>query len=123
MKPNLEQRIKANLAHSAEHIDTQTLQRLQEIRRVALTPKIKKKTFSFYRWAPATGLIFCSFIAAILLVSSPKNQELSNSSEQTAMLELIENPDEMDSLSDPGFYLWLNEISADTQESMGQHAV
>jgi hypothetical protein len=117
----LEARIKASLEQSARNLDADTQQRLNALRRKALNQPTKANWFKLNSWIPATSLAFCSVIAMLILI--PSHQSANNSSaltDQTALLELIDYPDELDALSDPDFYLWVEEVK---NENSVQHAV
>ncbi len=124
MNTPLEERIKANLAHSAENLDAETKMRLLEIRRTALKPAEKKSWFNIEYFVPAASLAFCSVMAVMLFLPAQPMAPMQDDiqSEPTAMLELIDNPDDLETLSDPGFYLWLDEAAADDLESEHKHA-
>jgi hypothetical protein len=132
MNTPLEDRIKASLEQSSTQLDTETLQRLQAARRSALSPAGKvtwfniKTWFSLKNWfnlkglLPTASLAFCTVIA--ILIAFPSNQTVSNSppnnaSDQTAMLELLDDPEDLDTLSDPDFYIWMEEIEANKKDN------
>jgi hypothetical protein len=110
---NFETRIKAHLESSAQNLDGETKRRLLEIRRGALNQPTKLSWFKSHQWMPAAGLAFCSIIAIMLYLPSQQSPLNGNASaiDQTAMLELIDSTDDIDTLSDPGFYLWLDETT------------
>jgi hypothetical protein len=117
----LEARIKASLEKSARYLDVDTQQRLNAVRRNALNQPTNANWLRLNGWIPATSLVFCSVIAMLILIPShhpPKNA--SELPDQTAMLELLDNPDELDAMSDPDFYLWVDEVD---NEVGAQHAV
>jgi len=110
----LEERIKNSLDQHASALDNETMQRLQAIRRNALNQP-KKSWLSFFQWqywVPATGVVFCSIIAALLLLPQSQTSNDSATFDQMAMLELLENAENIDVLSDVGFYLWMDELEA-----------
>jgi hypothetical protein len=107
-KDLLENRIKASLDQSAAYLDADTQARLQAIRRAALNQPTKTSWLSLNGWIPAASLVFCSVIAMLLVL--PSKQSPTNPVDQTAMLELLNNPDELDALSDPDFYMWVDEM-------------
>lgn len=126
MNTPLEDRIKASLEQSSTQLDTETLQRLQAARRSALSPAGKVTWFNIKTWfnlkglLPAASLAFCTVIA--ILIAFPSNQTVSNSppnsaSDQTAMLELLDDPEDLDTLSDPDFYIWMEEIEANKKDN------
>jgi hypothetical protein len=119
MNTPLEDRIKASLEHSSTQLDPETLQRLQAARRSALNSNNKASWLSFKSWIPAASLAFCTAIA--ILIAFPAHQPPTNSpSDQTAMLELLDDPEDLDTLSDPDFYIWMEEIEANKKDN---HAV
>ncbi len=106
---NLEERIKNALQSSAKNLDADTKKSLQEIRRQALQPSGISAWFKANYLLPAAGLALCS-VFAVMLALPYLHTNGSAATDQTAMLELIENPDELEALSDPGFYVWMDEI-------------
>jgi hypothetical protein len=117
----LENRIKASLDASVEQLDADTLQRLNAARRSALNQPSKARWLSAHYWLPAASLAFCTVVGVMLFLPM-QTQTPSSALDHTAMLELMENPEELDVISDPGFYLWLDEVGANEAESAG-HAV
>ena len=117
----LEDRIKASLNQSAKFLDDDTQTRLQAIRRAALNQPAKTSWFSLNGWMPAASLVFCSVIAILIVLPSHQASNLSTTeADHTAMLELLENPDELDVMSDPDFYIWIDELA---HEDGTHHAV
>jgi hypothetical protein len=114
----LEDRIKVSLDQSAAYLDADTQARLQAIRRTALNQPAKTSWFTLKGWVPAASLAFCSVIAMLLVL--PSQYAPTNAADQTAMLELLDNPDELDALSDPDFYMWIDELDMPNAE---HHAV
>jgi hypothetical protein len=115
MTSPFEEKIKSSLDASVDDLDTATKQRLEAIRREALTqPKHKSwwSSFNVTLWVPATGLALCSIMAAILWLPQLNAPDNIMPIEQTAMFELMENPEDIDVLIDPGFYLWIDELEA-----------
>jgi type VI protein secretion system component VasF len=109
----LETRIKENLEASIQHIDDDTKHRLQKIRRQAMNQPVKTSWFKSHQWVPAASLAFFSVIAIMLYLPSQQSQTnvTTTQIDQTAMLELIDSPDDIDTLSDPDFYMWLDETA------------
>lgn len=119
-------RIQAGLTASTYEIDAETQQRLHAIRRKALQQKpqlswLKKIWQSNMVWAPVAGVAFCSVMAIMFILPA---QQASNpgaiSGEYTAMFEVVESPEDLDTITDPDFYLWLDETnpSPNKQNSM-----
>ena len=129
-KTALEDHIKVSLEESARNLDADTLQRLNAIRRAALKQPAKASWFklswfqpSWFKlngWIPATSLVFCSVIAMLIILPSPQSKQANALPDQTAMLELLDNPDELDAISDPDFLMW---VDAYESENEVQHAV
>ena len=119
-RTELEDRIKASLEQSVRSLDEDTQQRLNAIRRAALNQPSKASWFKLNGWLPATSLAFCSVIALLVILPSHQSKQTSDLSDQTAMLELLDNTDELDVISDPYFYMWLDEIKS---ENGTHHAV
>ena len=106
---DLEARIKHSLNASAQHLDADTKNRLREIRQQALKQPSKTSWFKVNYLAPA-GLALCSLFVVMLSLSYLYKTPDATPSNQSAMLELIEIPDDLDALSDPGFYVWMDEM-------------
>jgi len=114
-----ETRIKNQLDDNVERLDDATKTRLRTIRREALNQPAKVPWFFMPQlrqgWMPATALACCGIIAVMLFLPSETTQNNGSMPlEQMAVLELMENPESVDVLSDPGFYMWLDEIEGDT---------
>jgi hypothetical protein len=95
------------------------------MRRAALNQPAKENWFKpswliFNGWIPATSLVFCSVIAMLIILPSQQSTLTADLPDQTAMLELLDNPDELDALSDPYFLLWVEEMNS---EDGAAHAV
>lgn len=109
------ERIKATLTASNE-LDSDTQLRLQAIRRKALLQTRKTAWWQSITqnmtWVPVAGVAFCSVMAIMLIL--PAQQSLlepsGNTSDYSAMVELMESPDELDLVRDADFYLWLDEV-------------
>ncbi len=110
----LTERVKATLTASSDLIDADTQQRLHAIRRQALLQSSKPSWWQNVAWAPVAGAAFCSVLAIMLIL--PAQQTLttpsSDGNDYTAMMELMESPDELDAVRDADFYLWLDEAHA-----------
>lgn len=108
----LEEQMKAHLDQSITELDANTQARLQGIRRAALNQPAQTSWFKLNNWLPATSLAFCAVIAMIALMPSLQTpSQHVTQQDQTAMLELLENPDELDTLTDPDFLMWVDELA------------
>ena len=121
------ERIKTTLTASTNHMDADTQHRLHAIRRLALQQSGKQAWWKNIAWAPVAGVAFCSVMAVMFIL--PGQQHPANpataTSEYTAMFELMENPDDLDAVSDADFYLWLEEEngnSASPADPQPEHA-
>ena len=109
------ERIKTTLTDSTNDIDADTQHRLHAIRRKALQQSSKQAGWKNIGsntkvWAPLAGVAFCSVMAVMFILPA---QQATNpaavSGEYTAMFELVESPEDFDAVTDPDFYLWLDE--------------
>ncbi|MDX1915708.1 MAG: hypothetical protein SFU55_09005 [Methylophilus sp.] len=118
MTTPLEDRIKASLNQSIDTLDAETRQRLQAIRRAALNQP--STAFKWRSWVPVASVAFCSVVA--MLVILPDHQQATKAPlDQTAMLELLDNPEDLDTLSDPDFYMWVEELGVQNNQDTGEH--
>ncbi len=118
MTTPLEDRIKASLNQSVDTLDAETRQRIHAIRRVALNQP--STAFKWRSWLPAASIAFCSVIAMFVIL--PYHQQVTNVPlDQTAMLELLDNPEDLDTLSDPDFYMWVDELNVQNNQDTGEH--
>lgn len=109
------ERIKATLTE-ANQLDSDTQMRLQAIRRKAL---LQTRKLSWWQhmsqttyWVPAAGVAFCSVMAIMVLMPAQQTQTQPSNGDYTAMVELMESPEELDAVRDADFYLWLDEVQA-----------
>lgn len=115
MTSPFEERIKSGLNERAEHLDTATRQRLQNIRREALNQSKKTNWLSMFSssyWMPAAGLTICGLFATLLFLPQLNSTQDTTEIDQTAMIELLDSPEDLEVISDPGFYLWIDELEA-----------
>lgn len=113
-----ESKVKASLDNSAQAIDADTRKRLADIRRQALNTETRRylpsKWLTFEHWIPAASLAFFALLT-VLIVVHPKNNNPVNTGQdqQVAMLELLNNADDLEAVTDPDFYLWADEVLAE----------
>jgi hypothetical protein len=125
-----EQKIKSSLDAQAQNLDADTRQLLANARRKALNQAPKTTWFaSWFKseyWLPASSLALCSLLAVFILVNptphpAPTNvaqtqpasgQQPGDALNQVAALELLANADDIDTATDPDFYLWADEVLA-----------
>jgi hypothetical protein len=111
------ERIKTTLNDSTNHIDADTQHRLHAIRRAALQQSGKqawwKNIWSNHMvLAPLVGVAFCSVMAVMFILPAQQSTDpAAMSGEYTAMFEVVESPEDFDAVTDPDFYLWLDEAN------------
>lgn len=68
-------------------------------------------------YLPAGALALCSLFAVILVLNPQDKGVQALQNDQVAVFELLNNADELEAMTDPDFYVWidegLNESSAD----------
>jgi len=123
MQDKFEQKVKASLDDSAANLDADTRKRLADIRRQALntqTSQVKPtRWLALSGWLPTTSLAFGVLLALFFVAQHKQQNVLESGQEQVAAFEMLNDADDLETLSDPDFYLW-----ADEQLSNGSdHAV
>ena len=114
-------------------LDADTRQQLAVARRTALSQPNKqtwrdswfKNSWLKSSWLtnvglPAGSLALCSLLAVFILVNpkpniAPANVAISPAihlNDQVAAFELLDNVDDIDTATDPDFYLWADEVIA-----------
>jgi len=113
-KDEFESRIKSSLDNSVQAIDADTRKRLADIRRLALNQPAKTSWLKRDYWLPATSLAFCTLLAVFFIIQ-PNNHSSDDfdQNQQVAMLELLNNAEDLEVISDPDFYLWADEVLED----------
>ncbi len=123
-----EAKVKTDLDTQAQGLDADTRQQLAVARRTALNQQSKQSwRDSLLRssWLtsyglPASSLALCSLLAVFILVNPKPNTAPANVAinqtvqlnDQVAALELLDNVDDIDTATDPDFYLWADEVLA-----------
>ncbi len=114
---------KASLDASVYALDSETQADLASIRKKALYTQQKAAQHRFSAWLPVGALAFCALLTATLLYS-PLNIDdaaapiatqqtiQTEQAEQVAMLELLNNPEDLEAVTDPAFYVWMDEVLA-----------
>ena len=127
---DFEDKVKQSLDANAQNLDAETRQLLANARRNALNQAPKTAWLSGWLkkeyWLPASTVALCSLLAVFILVnpkphvrtnqSVPSNvaaaQQKNDALNQVATLELLDNVDDIDTTTDPDFYLWADEVLA-----------
>ncbi len=123
-----EAKVKTDLDTQAQGLDADTRQQLAAARRTALNQLSKqswrdsllKSSWLTSYGLPASSLALCSLLAVFILVNPKPNTAPANVAinqtvqlnDQVAALELLDNVDDIDTATDPDFYLWADEILA-----------
>jgi len=124
MEPTeLESKIKTSLDASVMALDQDTQRALASIREKTLKRQPARPWLNFNIWGSASAVAL-SALLAILFVSPPHHldeslphivsqQNLNHEQpEQITMLELLTNAEDLETATDPDFYVWIDEILA-----------
>ncbi len=128
-----EAKVKASLDESVLTLDKETQQALTSIRQQVLEKQPQKSRLNFNTWdfnawisntwVPVGTFALCALLT-VLIVYSPDNIDDStprmavqqnvnhDQYEQIAMLELLTNPEDSETTTDPDFYVWMDEVLA-----------
>ena len=125
---DFEAKIKVSLDAQAQGLDADIRQQLAAARRKALNQPINqswrdswlKSSWLTNYGLPVSSLALCSLLAVFILVNpkpstAPANVAVNPAiqlNDQVAALELLDNVDDIDTATDPDFYLWADEILA-----------
>ena len=123
-----EAKVKTSLDTQVQGLDADTRQQLAVARRTALNQPSKQSwrdSLLKSSWLTSYGLragslVLCSLLAVFILVNpkpstAPANVAINQTvqlNDQVAALELLDNVDDIDTATDPDFYLWADEILA-----------
>lgn len=123
MKPNdeeFEKRVRSTLDSGITNLDAETRSRLALIRNAALKQKpFLLRWISFDNWGPATALAASVIFALVIFISpsfnkSPEQLALQDSD---IVLELLLNEEAQDESADPDFYVWLDAVMLEEEDS------
>lgn len=115
MQTDFENKIKASLDSSVNAIDADTRKRLADIRHQSLQAgapshaSARWLTLSFlhqHRLALAAMTVVFGLVAFMLFSQKPS---LTNH-QDLAVLEALNNPEDLELMSDPDFFLWADEV-------------
>jgi hypothetical protein len=121
-------KVKTSLDESVVTLDKETQQALASIRQKVLEKqrpqsRLNFNAWNFNAWIPVGTFALCALLT-VLIVYSPDNIDDSTQRmaaqqsvnheqyEQIAMLELFTNSEDLETTSDPDFYVWMDEILA-----------
>ena len=125
---DFERKVKVSLDADMQGLDADTRQQLAAARKKALNQTSKqswrdswlKSSWLTNYGLPAGSLALCSLLAVFILVNPKPNTAPANVAinqtvqlnDQVAALELLDNVDDIDTATDPDFYLWADEVLA-----------
>lgn len=121
-----ETKTKASLDAQVQGLDADTRQQLATARRKALNQPSKQSWRDSWLknlglksgGLPAGSLVLCSLLAVFILVNPKPHESPANIAsnqavqlnDQVSALELLDNVDDIDTATDPDFYLWADEV-------------
>lgn len=119
----LESKIKSSLDASVMSLDKDTRQALAAMRERSLQKQPAHTWLNFKVWIPASGLAMTALLVTLFvyhpnhLDEAPQHfatqQALQHEQpEQIAMLELLTNAEDLETTTDPDFYVWMDEVLA-----------
>ena len=117
------QKIKYSLDHSIDSLDLDTRQQLADRRKLALNSQQTKSNWlsaqywreSWYAYRmPASALAFCALVAVFVAINPQQADNRfgvasNNIDNPAAVLEVLNNAEDLDVISDPDFYAWAEE--------------
>ena len=110
-----ERKVKASLDNHVDGLDADTRRRLADCRRQALTSKSQPFAWlNINSYLPAGALALCSLFAIFLLFKPQDNAVRVLASDQVALYELLNNAEELEVMTDPDFYAWIDESLEDS---------
>lgn len=110
-----ERKVKTSLDANLDALDADTRKRLTDSRSKAMKSHALNSKSQPFAWLningylPAGALALCSLFA-VFFVLNPQDkpvQVLQN--DQVAVFELLNNADELEAMTDPDFYAWIDE--------------
>lgn len=119
-----EAKIKASLDASVYGLDKKTQDDLASIRQKILKPKQPRAWININAWIMPAGAFAFAILLTVFLLYSPYSIDdtsqqvatqqdiVANQTEQIAILELLSSPEDLETATDPAFYVWMDEILA-----------
>lgn len=114
----LEQRIQAHLNARSTALDAEMCAKLTQARNKALAQPTK--TAIWQRWLqpdymPALAAGFCAVLVVSALLLRPDGLQDNNKADNLTLAELVSEPEDLDAVTDLGFYAWLDEIETQSE--------
>lgn len=110
-----EHKVKASLDANLDVLDADTRKRLTDSRSKAMksqAPNSKSQPFAWLNinsYLPAGALALCSLFAVFLAFNPQDKSVQVLQNDQVAVFELLNNADELEAMTDPDFYAWIDE--------------
>lgn len=123
------QKVKTSLDNSVDMLDSDTRQQLANRRKLALNSRSEKTGWLSQHWRayfmPVGALAFCGLLAIAIVINPQTAQDsidiASNNAENpAAVLEVLNNAEDLDVISDPDFYAWAEETLSNDKASHQQ---
>ncbi len=116
-----EQRVRTTLDSSVTSLNAETRSRLSALRTQAFERKpFLSRWLSLDNWIPATAFAACA-VLTVAFILSPSQQEAPDQlalQDTDVVLELLFNEDEQEELGDPDFYVWLDAMLLEEEDSI-----
>ena len=110
-----ERKVKASLDNHVDGLDADARKRLADCRRQALASKSQPFAWlNINSYLPAGALALCAMFAIFLLFNPQDNAVRVLASDQVALYELLNNAEELEVMTDPDFYAWIDESLDDS---------
>ena len=110
-----ERKVKASLNNHVNGLDADVRKHLADCRRQALASKSQPFAWlNINSYLPAGALALCSLFAVFLLFNPQDNAVRVLPSDQVAVYELLNNAEELEVMTDPDFYAWIDESLEDS---------
>ena len=110
-----ERKVKASLDNHVDGLDSDARKRLADCRRQALASKSQPFAWlNINSYLPAGALALCALFAILLLFNPQDNAVRVLASDQVALYELLNNAEELEVMTDPDFYAWIDESLDDS---------
>ena len=110
-----ERKVKASLDNHVNGLDADACKRLADCRRQALASKSQPFAWlNINSYLLAGAFALCALFATLLLFNPQDNAVRVLPSDQVAVYELLNNAEELEVMTDPDFYAWIDESLEDS---------
>ena len=110
-----EHKVKTSLDANLDALDADTRKRLTDSRNKAVKSQALNSKSQPFAWLninsslPAGALALCSLFAVFLAFNPQDKSVQVLQNDQVAVFELLNNADELEAMTDPDFYAWIDE--------------